>query len=304
MRRLRLSNAVRLFTRPGRPTFVFGGISVLALSVVHLVSPREALAVRPFVTDDARIIDEGQIEIEMWPEVVRAEGETNYGFHLVGGVTVAPWLELLAGSGVGLDADGGLAIANPVFLPKFLVWPAELTGVPGLSIGTGVTLPWGQGSLHDDAAGTFAAVILTSRLANDWVMLHANAGYTSAHVSADRSATGRAEHSVRPYWGVGFDIGVVHEDVRIIGEAYAGDPFEPLSPDLAFQYGMRWLATDHLNLDITLGTQPVDGRSGEWEHWAQAGIRVLFDTFRDTPGSHEGARGMMDAPRRRARVSR
>lgn len=269
-----------------------------------LLAAAPAWAVRPFVTDDARIIDVGQIELEMWPELVRTGGRSEWGYHLMGGVTVNNWLEIIAGAGVGLGSDGVFAVANPVIQPKLLLLRAEDDGVPGVSIAAGLTLPVGRGHLFDDATGFYLIAPLTSRLFNDWLLIHVNLGFISAKEPGEAVFT-------RPYWGVGFEQGVFHEDIRLIGEAYAGDPFVALGPTYAFQWGLRWLTSDYVNFDLTFGAQPVVngngvgagpggpgtgpgvvGNGNGWEFWGQVGIRLLFDTFRKTPGDFMGAPGL------------
>ncbi len=252
---------------------------------------------RPFVTDDARIIERGQLELEMWPELTLQGGSLYPGFHMMGGVSVTEWLEIIVGGGVGWH--DGLTVANPVIQPKFLLWRAEEDGIPGLALATGVTLPVGQGEMFDAATGFFGVALLTSRLFNDFLMLHVNGGFTAAAARSSASADGEAFFRARPYWGVGFDAGVVHQDFRLIGEAYAGDPFEALGARYAFQWGGRWLASDTLNLDLTFGAQPQSdafGERGPFEYWAQIGVRLLFDAFRDTPGDPNGAPGLLSGP--------
>jgi hypothetical protein len=185
-----------------------------------------------------------------------------------------------------------------VFQPKFLIWNAETDGLPGLAVGTGITLPVGRGELFEEATGVYVIGMLSSRLFDDWLFIHLNLGATSAIIPASEAAT--REVVFKPYWGIGIEAGVVWEELRFIAEAYSGDPFEALGPDYAFQSGFRWLASDHFNLDLTLGAQPlVEDRvrvSGEWEFWAQIGVRLLFDVFTKGPGDPMGAPGMIKAP--------
>jgi hypothetical protein len=267
---------------------------ILVGALLLVLAPREALAVRPFVTDDARIIDKGQIEMETWPELVLRGREATPGYHLMAGVSVSEWLEIIVGGGIGLDPGQRLAVSNPVFQPKFLIWKAEEDGFPGLSLATGLTLPFGRGTLFDDATGFYLIAPLTSRLMNDWLLVHVNLGATFARVP------GQPVFS-RPYWGVGFDVGLLTPELRLIGEAYAGDPFEALGPEYAFQWGSRWLVSDYVNLDLTFGAQPdLERGQGRWEVWGQLGVRLLFDTFRPRgkPGDPMGATGMIRPPHR------
>jgi hypothetical protein len=261
----------------------------LALSV-------PAHAVRPFVTDDARISDTGQVEIETWFEFQR-QPEHRFGMAnvMVGG-SVNRWLQILAGTGVGLDGRGQLNVLNPVVTPKILLWPAADDGRPGLSVAGGVTLPIGTGELYQPATGFFLFAPVTSRLLDDTLVVHVNVGGRGAIVPSDRTV-------LRPYWGVGTEMAVFgHHAPHLVLEVYAGDPFEPLGPPIAAQGGFRWLVSDRVNLDLTFGGQPAEHSPG-FDAWGQLGIRMLFDAF--TPGGRRGdpmgAPGLMRTPGRAPR---
>ena len=81
---------------PGRFTF-FSAVFIHIL----LFAPY-AQAVRPFVTDVARIIAVGQVEVESWLEVGHADKTWNPApaANFMAGATVNEWLEIIVGSGV------------------------------------------------------------------------------------------------------------------------------------------------------------------------------------------------------------
>lgn len=271
---------------------------LFALSLA-LTAATPALAVRPFVTDDARIVDIGQIETETWFEYQRQPGRSFGMFNFMGGLTVNRWLEILGGSGVGLDSQGSLNVLNPVITPKLLFWEAAENGSPGLALAVGVTLPLGTGELYQEATGFYAFAPITSRLLNDGLMLHLNIGGRGAYVPNQGT-------TLRPYWGIGTEIAVFgHNAPHLVLEAYSGDPFEALGPSIAAQGGFRWLASDTLNLDLTFGGQPAEHNGGA-DVWAQLGIRLLFDAFTPgkKPGDPMGAPGMMRSPLTKARAER
>lgn len=265
--------------------------SVAAFTFVALAGSTEAAAVRPFVTDDARIIDRGQFETENWLDLHRARRRWHRSFNVMAGLSFSDWGELIAGGAVTLDGDRQIGIANPVIQPKFLLVRAEDDGVPGLSLAAGVTLPVGIGPVYDPVTGLYLVAPLTSRLFDDWLLVHVNVGFTAA-VHEDRST------SIDPYWGAGLDLGVGTQETRVVAEVFAGDPLEPLGPGLAGQAGFRWLPSDYVNLDITFGGQPeldAHGRgTGRAEIWGQVGVRLLFDLFtrEGRPGDPMGARGL------------
>jgi hypothetical protein len=269
----------------------------LALAALGAAPPR-AHAVRPFVTDDARITDVGQLEVESWADFVIEGEEWTTSVNLLFGFTFTEWLQVIAGGGVGVDSEGHFTVTNPVIQPKILLVPARPDGRPGVALAAGVTLPFGTGALFEDATGFFVMAPFTTRLFGDWLFIHANVGVRGSV----RSVGGRDELSARPYWGIGFDAGIGDERLRLVGEAYAGDPLEAAGADYAFQAGMRWLESDHLNLDVTFGTEPgraaSDGAPGPWVAWGQVGLRVLFDAFTPggRPGSPLGASGLLRDP--------
>lgn len=264
------------------------------------------LAVRPFVTDDARIADYGQVEIESWMEVTHAEGAYGDmpGFNSMIGVTPTDWLEVIAGTGLARSSNNKWSIANPVIQGKLLFTRAQADGSPGLAFASGATFDAGQTTLAAGATvdesinpayklgdNYYTMGLMTYRLLDDTLQLHANVGLRAEH----QSGIGLR---VRPYWGIGFDAEVFREDIRAIAEAYAGDPLEYNAPLYAGQFGARWICSDYVNLDLTFGAQPVMNTyrqpTSSVEVWGQVGLRLLFDAFThdDAPGDSQGAVGM------------
>jgi hypothetical protein len=260
--------------------------------LIWLTTATQAYAVRPFVTDDARIIDYGQIEIENWIETTHALGEwaPAPGFNVIGGIGLTDWLEVLAGSGVGRDPEHKLTIGNPVLMSKFLLKPAVVNGHPGYAISAGSVFDSGRGSMYGKGTVYNLIGMTTYRLYEDRINLHINLG-----VRTDKERDGR--RNTRPVWGVGASLEVLPQ-LQVIGEVYAGDPLVLNAPKYAVQSGLRWLYSDYLQVDLTLGTEPkLDARqreTGTFERSGQIGIRFLFDVFtrHGRPGNPEGARGL------------
>lgn len=239
------------------------------------------MAIRPFVTDDARINDAGQMEIESWLETGYADKTWSPApaFNFMVATTVSDWLEIIAGSGVGRDGNGKFTLANPVIQPKLLLLSAEKNGRPGLALGAGTTFDAGMGELHDRGNSSYLIGMTSWRLYDDWLVTHINYG-----ARMDRAR--RHTPKFRPHWGVGIDAGLIQEDFRFIIEAYAGDPLHLHAPKVASQMGFRWLASDYVNLDMTFGAQPQTNeygrKTGKAEIWGQVGLRLLFDVFTPT----------------------
>lgn len=263
-------------------------------------------AVRPFVTDDARIADYGQLETESWLEMNHAEGGFGDapGFNTMIGVTPLDWLEVIAGTGVARSSNNRWAIANPVLQGKVLFTRAEEDGSPGYAFAAGATFDAGQTTLAaggevDESINPkyklgdsyYAIALLTHRLFDDSLQLHMNLGLRAEH----QSGLGLL---MRPYWGIGVDAEVFRKDIHAIAEAYAGDPLEYNAPHYAGQFGARWIYSDFVNIDLTFGAQPTMNTYREAtrsvEVWGQVGLRLLFDVFthEGKPGDADGAVGL------------
>jgi hypothetical protein len=283
---------------PGKPKPCFSAVKtrlMLAMLVSSgvILGSNSAFAVRPFITDDARIVDVGQIEMENWFETTRAEGvwDPAPGLNAIVGTTVNEWLEILAGSGLGRNRDGGSAMGNPVLIGKFLLQQSTREGRPGHAFALQHTFDQGRGSLYDAGSVSSLVGMTTFRFRDDFMYLHLNYG-----IRSDRTPDfARRE---RVYWGIGTETKTPIEKLDFVLEAFAGDPFIPDAPKYAFQTGFRYLKSDYLQFDLTLGFDPRRDQFGSilngLEFTGQLGVRVLFDAF--TPGgrrgSAEGARGL------------
>lgn len=282
------------------------GLIRLSVFAIFISLSDPANAVRPFVTDDARIADYGQIETESWMEFNHAEGEfgDSPGVNTMLGITPLDWLEIIAGTGIARSSNNKWAIANPVIQTKVLFTQAEADSSPGYAFASGATFDAGQttlaaGATTDESINPkyklgdnyYAIGLMTHRLLEDTVQLHTNFGLRAEH----QSGIGLR---LRPYWGVGLDAEILRKDIHAIAEAYAGDPLEYNAPKYAGQFGARWIYSDYVNIDLTFGAQPTMNTyrqaTSSVEVWGQVGLRLLFDVFTHDgkPGSPDGAIGL------------
>jgi len=248
-----------------------------------VLAPCSAQAVRPFVTDDARIVDEGQITSEVWLETASDGGPWEDSLHALVGTSVNQWLELTAVSTFGLETGFGNDVSNPVFQAKTLLLPAVSDGPVGIAVSLGYIPELGQGPSHIAGDGAYALALITKRLNDDHLLLHTNLGLTGT-----RTAT--AGERLRPFAGVGAEFALWTYEWRGVAEVFTGDPFDPLRSDVSSQFGLRWLHSDLFNFDLIAGWQPqVDEkleRTGRDEFWVQLGVRITFDAF--VPGGRRG----------------
>jgi hypothetical protein len=254
------------------------------LSLLLALAPTSALAVRPFVTDDARIVDEGQVTSEVWLETVYIEGPPwEDSVHALVGTSVNQWLELTAVSTFGIETGFGNDIANPVFQAKTLLFPAMADGPVGIAVSTGYIPELGMGPSHAAGDGFYALTLITKRMYEDRLLLHTNLGVTGTR-------TETAGERLRPYAGVGTEFALWDFKWRGVAEVFTGDPFDPLRSDVSSQWGLRWLHSDLFNFDLIAGWEPeVDDRlerTGRHAYWLQLGVRITFDAY--TPGGRRG----------------
>lgn len=254
-------------------------------------------AVRPFVTDDARIVDVGQIEFETWLEMVNdtAGWSDHPAYATIVGYSFTEWLEVLAGTSMTYDGDEGLGVENPTLMGKFLFVQSTPQGRPGHAMSISHAFDTGAGSLYEPGHVTSLVGMTSFRPFDDRMQLHFNYGLRS-----DRTEEGRQYE--RFYWGVGTEVDLPFmplggEKLTWVGEVFAGDPLVPNAPDWAIQTGFRWHYNDHYQVDLVYGYEPeldIDRKRMGYAHSIQIGFRMLFDAF--TPGgrsgSAEGARGM------------
>lgn len=252
-----------------------------------------AHAIRPFVTDDARIVDVGQIEMENWLETTRTEGKWNPapGLNGIASTSVNDWLQLLAGFGTGIDASGKTGIANPLLSAKVLLKQSSDDGQPGYAISYTSTFDRGDESFQEPGRVESLVGMTTYRLWEDRLNIHLNLG-----TRIDRPRNGQT--STRPLWGVGFDGEAFSSKTRMVLEVFSGDPLSLNAPRYATQVGFRYLHSDYMQMDFIWGAEPqLDerlNRTGRYESTLQIGVRLLFDAFTKggKQGDPNGAKGL------------
>jgi hypothetical protein len=175
---------------------------------------------------------------------------------------------------------------------KFLLTLAKKNGQPGYAISLSGASNEGRGSMY--APGKVLSIVgmTTYRLLDDRLQLHVNAG-----IRTDERINGYQQ--TRPYWGVGVESDLVGEHLKMVAEAFAGDPLVPNAPSYEMQTGLRWHESDHLQFDFTVGVAPVLDEQyqrvgGRFDTSVQVGVRILFDAFTREGkfGNPNGAKGM------------
>lgn len=251
----------------------------LLLSAVFVASavPSSASAIRPFVTDDARVVGEAQLQLETWFVVDAAALEHNVL------VAVGPtrWLELTLGAIHGGEFRGrrrGYSVIGPLLQTKILVVSAEDNRRPGLAVSLGALQPRAFGGFERPGWTGFGYLMVTQSLFREALLLHANLGVALG----DERAAAVNRVRVLVTGGFGFQARVA-AGFHAVAEVYYGDPFDPTSGFPAAQVGFRHIFSERVQIDGTFGTslRPVqhddDDTRGEFELWGTFGLRLVTE---------------------------
>jgi hypothetical protein len=114
----------------------------LLIGLVLWLLPFDAWAVRPFVTDDARIVYQGQLETESWAEIRLRQGlSPGYHFASLQGYSPTDRLEIIAG-GIGLDYDERrLTLDDLILQPKYVILRSLDSYIPSISAAAAILGP-------------------------------------------------------------------------------------------------------------------------------------------------------------------
>lgn len=256
-------------------------IGALTCVFVLLVA-RPADAIRPFVTDDARVVGDKLAQLETWLVLDRLVLEHN----ALGAIGPTHWFELTLGvthGGVHSGPNGGYSIAGPMVQGKVLLLPARNNSWPGVAIAAGVVPPLGWGAFVPPGWSGFAYLALTESLWNEWLLLHANVGIAIDGGGSTSSMTGEGGAAAV---GVGVlvtaGLGVqarIYAGLHGVAEVYYGDPYDPRASFPATQVGFRYIFSDRVQIDGTFGStlaavESSDGRV-QTEQWGTLGIRLV-----------------------------
>ena len=254
-------------------------LSLIALVMLWL-TPDSAQAIRPFVTDDARVVGRKLAQLEMWALVDRLVIEHN----ALAAVGPTDWLELTAGliqGGVHTGGERGYSVTGPVLQAKALLLPASNNRWPGIAIAGGALAPWGHGPFVPPGWSGFGYVALTESLWDEWLLVHTNLGLAMGD-DGDGVSTPGSEERERVRRVITGGLGV---QARIIaglhgmGEIYYGDPYDARFSHPAMQLGFRYIFSEHVQADGTFGSTLRAAASPDGhvrtEQWGTLGLRLV-----------------------------
>jgi hypothetical protein len=209
-------------------------------------------AARPFVTDDARVVDPGGGQIETFFKKQRAFGEQE--FWVLPAYNPGGRVELTLGGYVLENALDGRTAAT-LAQAKTLLKPLETNGVGyALTVGVMRVEPPGmarqQTNPYLNGIGSFS-------LADDRFVVHANLGARRDGAAGLSRAT----------WGLGSEIAVTERVIGIV-EGYGERGVKP-----TLHMGVRyWAVPNRVQIDTTVGEE----RSSPAKRFYTVGMRLLF----------------------------
>lgn len=247
------------------PRVCMGVLLTTALLFASIVlSSTDAHAVRPFVTDDAEVVGDRQLEIATWVE----GGSKFFEHNLELTFGVVHWLEVSLGVVHGID-NGKYGVLGPIFHVK-----GSLRDLPdnGWTIGgaVGGVAPVGHGSYKPEGGIGFASSIYTHSFRDGDVLIHANLGAAFEH---DNQGT---------HWAPTVAFGTQFHMVSIlhgIAEVFYSDPMDPMM-EFGAQVGLRLMINEYLQIDATAATEIT--LEGKLHPWGTLGVRFVT---REPPGA-------------------
>lgn len=250
--------AFNVIKKPSEKTFI-----VSSSSFDNITSAKKAL-VRPFITDDARVVGERLAQLETW---VRFDKEAGQHW-ILGAYGPSKKLELTVGGVYGYQVEHNnektFSYALPLLQAKYVFNEYQPNKVPGFGIVLGTFLPVGQGSFKPAGYGTYGYLAVSQCFdKGDKFLFHGNLGGNYLHIDGSNNLIST--------WGIGTQI-KIHKGMHFVGELFSGDPYVA-GTGTSYQVGYRYFFSDLLQIDMTVG----DGITGEtiMPFWFSAGVRIV-----------------------------
>ncbi len=236
-------------------------IASLILTLTLLMAQSETYAIRPFVTDDARVVGDRLGQVESWLVLDRQETAHNTLF----AIGPTNWLEITSGfthGGGYRDTASNYGITGGILQAKALVRETKSNNWPGVAFSVGVVPPFGAGSPKPDGVGVFGYTALSQSFFNDDLLFHVNLGVTSI----------KEETQWKPTWtaGFGYQAKIIGK-LNSVGEIYRGDPYDPTMKSMASQVGFRYIFSPNFQLDGTFGST----LERDSYQWVSVGVRIV-----------------------------
>lgn len=210
-----------------------------------LLATFEVYAARPFVTDDARVVDKDGCQVETFVKRQRRFDENEFWFL----PACNPWGAELTLGHIRVDSNLSGDARTTVLQAKTLLKPLPTNGA-GFAFTVGM-LSNSANSPYFNGIGSFSFL-------DDRIVLHTNLGAIRDNVAKVSRGT----------WGTGAEILLMAPRLYGIVETYGQRGEKPTA-----HTGLRiWLVPNRVQVDTTLGVQ----NSSPERRFGTLGLRVLW----------------------------
>jgi len=244
----------------------------IALSILTIAP--SAYAVRPFITDDARVVGKHHAQVETWGRY----DKTSLQHWMVPAIGPIAPLEVTLGAvhGVAIVPNRKYSLAAPLLQSKLLLHEARPGQLPGVALIAGTFFPFGFGGFESPPSGFIYLAVTQVFGEEDELLLHANLGFAGAQVE-DRSSNTpleREKHArLRTTWGLATQL-KLYGAVNLAAEVFSGDPYAEVAGGAA-QGGFRFVLSKNVQIDTA-------GGAGVWgtprmDPWISTGLRLVSD---------------------------
>jgi hypothetical protein len=235
-------------------------LAAQSLTALCLLLAHPSYAARPFITDDARVVDAGACQLEAWRKFNR-DGHESWAFPAC---NFTGNLEFTLGANQIDVADEDRKTHDYYLQGKTLFKPLQPNGY-GIGLVAGVVFRRDTIEEEKTLHNLYSYIPVSFSFRDDLLVVHTNLG-----VLHDRS-----EHRGFLTYGVGGELEMTKK-IYGIGEVYGNHDVS-----LSYQVGVRyWVVPNRWQFDVTYGEQrnneDFDGR------WFTVGLRLISPPFLGT----------------------
>ncbi len=228
-------------------------VAITLILIFVLASCKPALAVRPFITDDARVTPGHTFLTETSLRLDQNRFQNLTLFAL--GFTDKLEGTLGFTDGVLLKDEGGTAyqfsLAGPLMQLKYLINEQQgKDGLPAFALEAGASAPYGLGSqnFHPQVWSEFFVAMMSKSFSShpEHLNLHINVGFTNSHFPEGKMGQ-------EFVWGIGLQYHLFRNFLYGVTEIVSGDPYG-VSSGAVYQVGLRFFLSDRMQLDTSYGS--------------------------------------------------
>ena len=223
------------------------------VSLFLLIPCHSALAVRPFITDDARVTPAHTFLTE---NSLRLDEHRFHNLNLFA-LGFTDKLEGTIGFTDGIllkDEEGDthkFSVAGPLLQVKYLFNEQKgKDGVPAFALAVGANAPYGFGSKNfpPPSWSEFGYLIMSKAFSSDpeRFNLHLNLGITNTHNPNENKMKQEGT------WGIGLQYHLFREILYGVAEVVSGDPYG-VSSGAVYQIGLRFFISQRMQIDASFG---------------------------------------------------